>query len=138
MEKQETSIGAIVINSKNKILLILKRKSDYWEFPKGHMEGAEDELITMEREVKEETGINKFKLIEGFRHEENYSFEKDGEHSNKKVVFYLIKTDDKIHISLEHKDYMWVDYDEALKMVSYPEQKNTLNRLKAFLENFAK
>ena len=89
MGKQETSIGAVVINSKNKILLILQRRADYWEFPKGHMEGAEDELLTMEREVKEETGINKYELIKGFRHEGNYSFERDDNHVNKKVVFYL-------------------------------------------------
>lgn len=139
MEKKETSVGAVVINSKNKLLLIFQRKANYWEFPKGHMEGTEiDELKTMDREVKEETGIKNYELIEGFRHEENYSFERDGTHRQKKVIFYLIKTDDPIDISLEHKDYKWVDYEEALKLVSFKEEIGTLKNLKNFLENFAK
>ena len=78
MDKKETSVGAVVINSQNKILIIFQRKAQYWEFPKGHMEGQEDELVTMDREVKEETGIKNYELIKDFRQEINYVFERDG------------------------------------------------------------
>lgn len=138
MEKKETSVGAVVINSKNKILLILQRKADYWEFPKGHMEGQEDELVTMDREVKEETGIKNYELIKGFRHEIHYSFEQDGNITYKKVIFYLIRTDDSIEISIEHKEYKWVDFDEALNMVAYEEQKEVLRSFKYFMEKLEK
>ncbi|MBW2991515.1 NUDIX domain-containing protein [Candidatus Woesearchaeota archaeon] len=138
MEKKETSIGAVVINSQNKFLLLFQRKASYWEFPKGHMEGVEDELVTMKREVIEETGIKNYEVIDGFRHETMYSFERDDVHRQKKVIFYLVRTEDPVEISLEHKEYTWVDYEQAQEMVAFVEEKETLERVKNFLENYAK
>jgi len=138
MEKKETSVGAVVINSQNKILLIFQRKAEYWEFPKGHMEAQEDELVTMDREVKEETGIKSYELIKGFRHEINYVFERDEDTVYKKVIFYLIRTDDPIQVCIEHEQYKWVDYDEALRLVKYEEQREVLRSMHEFLKHFAK
>nr|MCK4930360.1 NUDIX domain-containing protein [Nanoarchaeota archaeon] len=138
MEKKETSIGAVVINSKNQFLLILQRKADYWECPKGHMEGQEDELVTMDREVKEETGIKNFIILEGFREEIHYSFERDDVPTNKTAIFYLVKTDDPIDITLEHKDYKWVDYEQALKLVEYENQRIVLRKAHDFIKNLEK
>jgi len=138
MEKHETSVGAVVINSQNKILLLFQRKAEYWEFPKGHMEGQEDELVTMDREVKEETGIKNYELIKGFRHEINYVFERDEDTVYKKVIFYLIRTDDPIQICIEHEQYKWVGYEEALGLVKYEEQREVLRSVHEFLKNFTK
>jgi len=138
MEKKETSVGAVVISSENKILLILQRKADYWEFPKGHMEGQEDELVTMKREVCEETGIKNFTVLEGFREEIYYSFERDNNIINKTSIFYLIRTDDSIEITLEHKDYKWVDYERALELVEYENQRVVLRKAKEFLDKLGK
>jgi len=138
MERYETSVGAVVINSQNKILLIFQRKARYWEFPKGHMEGQEDELLTMDREVKEETGIKSYELIKGFRYEINYSFEDLEDFVHKRVIFYLIRTDDPIRICIEHEKYAWVDYEDALRLVKYDEQREVLKRVNDFLRNSAK
>ena len=138
MEKKETSVGAVVVNPENKILLIFQRKAQYWEFPKGHMGGQEDELVTMDREVKEETGIKNYELIRGFRHEISYSFKDDDDTVYKKVVFYLIRTDDPIKICIEHEQLKWVDYEQALELVAYEEQREVLKSMHEFLEDFAK
>jgi bis(5'-nucleosidyl)-tetraphosphatase len=135
MERQETSVGAVVISSNSQFLLILQRKADYWEFPKGHMEGQEDELVTMDREVKEEIGIKHYELIKGFRHETHYSFNDDGCIINKTAVFYLIRVNEPITISIEHKEYRWVNYKEALKLVKYNTQKATLTKASSFMKN---
>ena len=138
MEKKETSVGAVVINSKNQFLLILQRKADYWECPEGHMEGQEGELVTMDREVKEETGIKDYELIKGFREEAKYTFERDGTLVHKIAVFYLIRTDNPIEITLEHKDYKWVVYDTAIELAKYEEKKAVLRKAKEFLDKLEK
>lgn len=133
MEKKETSVGAVVINSKNQFLLLLCRRSKYWSFPKGHMEGQEDELATMRREVEEETGIKNFTLIDGFREVEDYEFTRDGYHSYKIAVFYLIRTNDPVEINFESSDFKWVDYETALKMVKYDAQREIIRKAQGFL-----
>lgn len=138
MEKKETSVGAVVINPQNKILLIFQRKAQYWEFPKGHMEGQEDELVTMDREVEEETGIKNYELIKDFRQEINYVFERDGNTVQKKVIFYLVRTNDPIQICLEHEQFKWADYEKALELVKHEEQKEVLKKVNDFLKNFSK
>ena len=129
MTARETSVGALVVNSKNEFLLLFSRRSSYWCFPKGHMEGEEsDELKTMDREVKEETGINSYELIKGFRELEDYDFDRDDHHTDKEAIFYLIRTDDPVEISIEHKDFKWVDYKTALNMVKHDAQKRMITK----------
>ena len=133
MEKKVTSVGAVVVNSKNEFLLLLARKSVYWNFPKGHMEGQEDELDTMRREVEEESGIKNFTLIEGFREVEDYAFTRDGYKSNKIAILYLIRTDDPVEINLESREFRWVDYETALEMVKYDAQREIIKKAYAFI-----
>ena len=40
---------------------------EIWDFAKGNIEKNEDELETLKRELKEETGISDFKLIKNFK-----------------------------------------------------------------------
>jgi len=138
MEKQETSIGAVVINSKNEFLLLFQRKAQYWEFPKGHMEGQEGELVTMAREVKEETGIRNYDLIKDFRQETSYSFERNDEKINKTTIFYLIRTDDPIEICIEHEKHLWTDYETALRKVKYDSQRRVLKKAYEFISKLEK
>ena len=134
-EKYDTDAGAVVVNSNNEFLLMFKRSYEYWEFPKGHMEGAElDELKTMDREVKEETGIKNYKLIEGFRHVMKYTYNKDGVFIHKTVIMFLIRTDDPVKINIEHKEYKWVNYEEALRMLKHEGQKEMLKEAYEFLK----
>ena len=133
MEKQDTDAGAVVINSKNEFLLLFKRSYQYWESPKGHMEGQEDELGTMDREVKEETGIKNYELIKGFKHVMKYTYEKEGVVINKTVNMYLIRTDDPVNICIEHEKYEWVNYEDALKMVKHEGQKQMLKKAYEFI-----
>ena len=134
MEKHDTDAGAIVVNSKKEFLVMFKRSYQYWEFPKGHMEGQEDELTTMDREIKEETGIKNYELIEGFKHVMKYTYEKEGVTIHKTVNMYLIKTDDPVEINIEHEEYRWVSYGDALNLLKHEGQKQMLKEAYEFLK----
>ncbi len=62
--KQEVSAGIIVFRrtQDGPKFLILYHGGNYWNFPKGHIESAEDTLATALRETKEETGISDVRI----------------------------------------------------------------------------
>ncbi len=133
----EHSIGALVvkINNSKVEFLLLKYINGHWDFPKGNVEAGESEYETARREIMEETGITDITFIDGFKEEIHYSYKRDQNLINKKVVFYLAKTNsDDVVLSSEHTDYIWVQYEEAKKIITY---KNSLMLLKNAYEFLA-
>ncbi len=133
---REKTIGIITFKKKGRSIhyLLLHYGGEYWNFPKGHQEKEESELDTALREVREETGIGKVKIIEGFKYEYDYDFNtkvKDGikQQVYRHAIFFLgeIKAE-KIKISNEHLDYGWFDFETALERLFYQESQNSLRR----------
>lgn len=131
---KEISAGMIVYNSKlNKFLLL--EYSSHWGFVKGNIEAKEDEISTAKRELKEETGITKFKILDKFKEKINYYYKKDGKTVYKEVVFFLILTEnEEVKISEEHKSYKWCDYEEAFKTVKFKNTREVLKKANEFIK----
>ena len=58
--KEVNAAGGLVSNRRGDVLLI--RRNDLWDLPKGHQEAGEDISVTALREVSEETGVQKLRL----------------------------------------------------------------------------
>lgn len=69
--KKEKSVGCIIIDDNQNVLLVNEKERNFWGFPKGHTELGETEIETALREVKEETGIV-VKINETKRYSLNY------------------------------------------------------------------
>ncbi len=123
------SVGAIVLNQKLQVLLIFQQQNKYWEFPKGKMEAGEDEVATLKREINEETGIRKFRLVHNFRKLMYYTFRFEGSTIRRSVVYYLIQTGDPIQLSDEHSQYMWLSFDAAKKKLKHKNQIKLLDQV---------
>lgn len=133
----EKSCGVVVyrIKGKEKLYLVLRYPAGHFDFPKGHMEKGETEHETAVRELLEETGIPDIEFIEGYREEISYIYRKNGERSNKQVVFFLGKTLLKnVKLSHEHHDYFWLPYDAAFNKLTFNNAKNLLKKAKKILE----
>lgn len=134
--KREKSCGALVYRYDNGRLLILMlrhRHGGHWSFPKGHVEGAETEVETALREVREETGLHVL-LQQGFRHTVEY-FPKPG--VKKQVVYFLGKAlpnEPAVRQEIEISELKWVEWDEAFRCVTFKNDKDLLNMAKAHLE----
>ncbi|MCZ6613989.1 MAG: NUDIX domain-containing protein, partial [Thaumarchaeota archaeon] len=77
---RETSAGAVVyLRNGNEVkYLLLNYAHGHWDFPKGHIDPGEQEIDTVKREVREETGITDLELDEKRIGKTKYSFLRRG------------------------------------------------------------
>ncbi len=132
----ERSCGAVVyriINSELRFLLIKNRRSAHWGFPKGHVEKGETSEETAKREVLEETGIH-IQIIPQFASKSEYTIQGKVE---KSVIIYLAKTRDTQTIIQreEIEDYIWLNYDRAMEMLRFVNDRNILRNANEFIKN---
>ncbi|MEM0465647.1 MAG: NUDIX domain-containing protein [Candidatus Pacearchaeota archaeon] len=124
----------------NIFYLILKRKLHWigFEFPKGGIEEKETNLEIAKREVKEETGQNPI-LIKNHKIKGSYKYPKifadrPGIIGQTYHLFSAQLKSKKIKIDkTEHSDYLWLDYKEALKKLTFKEQKKCLKFVNKYL-----
>ncbi len=121
----EKSCGCIII--KNGKVLLIQQKRGNWGFPKGHVEFNETEIQTAKREVKEETNLD-VRIFKNRRYSEKF-FSKKGK--IKQVVYFLAKQTGGIEKKQdsEIKAMKWVEFDEALKKITYFNTKQLFKKV---------
>ena len=133
---EERSSGIVVfrIQDGDRYFLLLNYPSGHWDFVKGKIEPGETDHQTAIREAKEETGIDELKFIDNFEQEIEYSFQFEKKMIHKQVVFFLAETKTKeIVISFEHQDFAWLEFDEAIKKITFDNAKKVLKKANAVL-----
>lgn len=137
--KREFSAGGIVFNEKGQVLLIQNSsmregRTLYWGFPKGHIEGKESSKEAALREVSEETGIE-VEVLDKVG-DSKYVFGKGEERVFKIVVIYLMRSrgGQLKHQSSELLDARWVEPNEALKTLSFQNDKKLLEKSLEMME----
>jgi 8-oxo-dGTP pyrophosphatase MutT (NUDIX family) len=133
---KETSAGAVIFRKNGEIkFLVLQYGGGYWDFSRGHIEQGESEEETARREIAEETGLKDLEFIPGFREKTFWFFRKEGQTIYKEAIILLAKTTtDKITISSEHQDYKWLNYEEAMKVMTFKNAKAILEKANKFLK----
>ena len=113
--------------------LLLNYPQGHWDFIKGKMEHDETPHETARREAGEETGITDIEFIDGFEESVEYEFRFNNDLIQKKVVFFLAKTNiSKISLSHEHRDFVWLEYEDAMKKVTFDNAKKILAKANNF------
>ncbi len=140
----ERSAGAIIFRKeKGKIFYLLlhypgashRANSDYWDFPKGHLEKGETLEDAAKREIEEETGLKKIKFVDGFKETIKYFFKWQGKNVLKFVTFFLAETKEKkVTISFEHIGYQWLPFEEAMKKLTFQNSREILKKANEFLK----
>ena len=116
------SAGVVVVRQAEEgWRFLLLRAFNHWDFPKGMVEPGEEPLAAAVREVREESLIGDLEFAWG------ETSTRTGPYSRGKVACYFIATTRTEEITLpvnpelgrpEHSEFRWVDYDEAVQMVS--------------------
>jgi 8-oxo-dGTP pyrophosphatase MutT (NUDIX family) len=138
--REQKSAGIVLFRNdsdKNEFLL-LNYPQGHWDFIKGKVEEGETSHETASRETKEETGITNIEFVDGFEESVEYDFRFKKEDIHKKVIFFLAKTNEKnIKLSHEHNDYLWLEYNDALKKTTFENAKNVLTKANEFLSSIS-
>lgn len=93
-------VKILIINSNNEILLGYSH-NDY-QFPGGHVEENEELIETVNREIKEETGIElNLNYIEPFARKSGYykDWPEEGKNRKIEIYYYEVKTDEKPNLN---------------------------------------
>lgn len=136
--KTETSSGGVIFRRKGhkiEIALVAVKGGKVWCLPKGLMEKGEDERDTAIREVMEETGL-KGRIVDKIGDISYWYYIKEEETRCKKLVhFYLleyIEGDTERH-SWEVDRAEWFEIDEALRLLSYKDERDMVNKAKEMI-----
>lgn len=134
--REQTVAGFIVYRRTNlgiKYLLLYKR-GNYWNFPKGHFKPGESMMEAALRELEEETGIKKseLRLIPNFRAYERFYFKIGNQNIHDTVALFLAETH-KTEIRIEpreHSGFAWFLYHDALNVIGkkYVDTKKVLKQ----------
>jgi 8-oxo-dGTP diphosphatase len=116
-------IQKAVIKKGNKYLILLREPNDrfypkHWDFAGGSIELGETPILSIEREVMEETGFKvKAEEIIG-------TYDLEIEKVPLKFILYSTKIiSGNIKLSKEHTDYKWSTKEEILKLKIEPFMK---------------
>lgn len=137
----ERSCGAVVFTRENGQIkyVIIRSKTGFYGFPKGHMEAGETEAETALREIREETGLDVY-VIDSFREEEVYPICCNGEQRLKKVTYFLAEYSEQKPTAepLELRDICLLCYDDAISILQFETLKNILTHAHSFLTSRVK
>lgn len=113
MKYPEPTVGAVIFNPDNKILLCKSHKwNNKYVIPGGHIELGEKMEDALRREILEETGLEIYDLKLISLKESVYS---DTFHEDKHFIFidYQCKTDSsEVRLNEEAEEYRWVGLSE--------------------------
>ena len=130
----ETSCGFVLVNFDS--VLLLQYPQGHWSYPKGHVEGEEDHYTTARRELAEETGIEEIEIDSGWRDRTEYTFMRKGREIPKQVFWYIASTNElNVTLSHEHTNYLWLNFEEAESLLTFPQEKQLLRSAHSYLQS---
>lgn len=136
----EKSCGAVVFRNdrssgelRRYVLMIKHSSFGHYSFPKGHVEAGENEKMTAEREVMEETSV-KIHINEKFRQPVYY---KPKPNVKKEVVYFLAftrQTEIKPREG-EIEEVAWVLVDDASKLLAHDNDRRVLSLALSYIND---
>ena len=143
MEK-EISCGFVLYQKSSEILFLLLKhpNQEEWDFPKGHQENSETFYETAKRELIEEVNFNADKdVVVAKENDQLKSFTYEYEApsgSLRKIVLFVGLCNNNPIISSEHKGFAWFKFEEAKKLLKYPEVCGCLEEIYNFVRTDSK
>ena len=149
-ESYRDNVAAIIINKDKKVLMCEHAWIDgAWQLPQGGVQEGENEEEAIIRELFEELGSKKFKIIKKMDYKIKYKFpyylkekyRSDGQEQRYYLV-YFHGDDSEIRFDNqekpEFKAFEWVEYSEPPKKVIYFKKLAYLEAFRYFEEDMKK
>lgn len=131
----KVAIAVYSIVNSEPVFLVVRRNNWWngWELLRGDILSGENPQESAERIVKESAGIIAEKL-RALPFNYSYDYLKGFEKSEAEVSCFLCKASSmNVLLSSEHDYHKWLDYDSAMKLLDFVEQKKLLETAKRFI-----
>ena len=125
-------VGIVLINSENKVFVAkrIDNPKNFWQMPQGGVDNNEDFLSAALRELKEETSIDKVKLIQELDGMTTYELPDNllgliwkGKYRGQKQKWFLMRfigNENEINLKTKNPEFLewrWIEIDEITKFV---------------------
>jgi 8-oxo-dGTP diphosphatase len=113
---QKIVVGAVITNNENDILLLKRVADDFMgglvELPSGSVNKGEEILESLQREVKEETGLN---IISIDNYVGEFDYISSSEKKTRQLTFSVSVEGVDIQLNpKEHSNYYWISFKNDL------------------------
>jgi 8-oxo-dGTP pyrophosphatase MutT (NUDIX family) len=142
--KRALSAGGVVFrrDGDRPLVLLLKHGSGKWMLPKGTIEAGETPEAVALREVREETGISRVRVVADLG-EEHYHFywRSENTYYDKTVHYFLLEfLGGEEPLPQAEEGFVaceWVPLDEAIERIKYKETREVVRRARERLNGGA-
>ena len=115
-------------------VLVVNQHGSSWSLPKGHIEPGEDALSAARREVEEESGLKRLRLVRALGTYRRHKIGKSGGEDRselKRLRFFLFRTRQKrLKPSDPHNpEARWVDRGKVAELLTHPKDKQFFKKI---------
>ena len=125
-------VGIVLLNKQNKVFVAkrIDNPKNFWQMPQGGVDNNEDFLSAALRELKEETSIDKVKLIQELEGMTTYELPDNllgliwkGKYRGQKQKWFLMRfigNENEINLKTKNPEFLewrWIEIDEITKFV---------------------
>ena len=145
--KRRKSCGGIIISNLDdpRVLLLFKQKPDFtaWKLPKGGIEAGETRRVAAKREVAEESGIRRVRVLKKVGQIQYFKHGKKDLRREKTVdLFLMLSRDGECDIAPRKGESFvacaWLSFDDAIARVTQPQARGVLARARVLAGRLAK
>ncbi len=128
MSNDVQMIEVVVFQKLTSHILLLKRVNPpcVWSTVTGGVENQETTIETAKREIMEETGVNCSDIYD-LKHSYRFSPQHDPRHFTCHCYFAEFENN-KIELNNEHDAYQWLDFQRAIELIPFEDQKENLRK----------
>lgn len=141
--------ASVVVFYKNKFLIVCKKSRSFggkfWQFIQGGIEKNESPIQAIKRELREETGLTKIKILFKSKHANKYDWpknlQKERNLRGQKQQFFFVELIKKQKIKINKNEliaFKWAEKKELLKLFKISNQIRLAKKLLTELEKFKK